>query len=92
MSIELPKQKRTDAVASLQRYFEENLPELLGDLPAGYCSTTSSKRSAPPSHQAIHDAQTRLTQRVADLDVDELQYWAKKGRRLVADPWSGSNP
>ena len=26
---------RADAVASLQRYFDENLPEPIGDLPAG---------------------------------------------------------
>ena len=35
MPIELNRQQRTDAIASLQRYFEENLPEPIGDLPAG---------------------------------------------------------
>ena len=32
--IELSKQQRADAIASVQRYFEENL-DPIGDLPAG---------------------------------------------------------
>jgi len=35
MKVELTKQMRGDAIASLQRYFDENMPEPLGDLPAG---------------------------------------------------------
>ena len=86
MTIELPKQKRTDAVASLQRYFEENLPEPLGDLPASLLLNYILEEIGPTIYnQAIHDAQARLTQRVTDLDselyADEFQYWAKKGKK-----------
>ena len=35
VTIDLSKQARADAVASLKRYFEENMPEPLGELPAG---------------------------------------------------------
>jgi uncharacterized protein (DUF2164 family) len=35
MKIEIPQPVRNQAIASLQRYFEENLPEAIGDLPAG---------------------------------------------------------
>ena len=85
MTIELPKQKRTDAIASLQRYFEESLPEPLGDLPAGLLLNFILEEIGPAIYnQAIRDAQTRLAQRVADLDgelfADEGQYWAKKGK------------
>ena len=86
MTIELPKQKHTDAIASLQRYFEENLPEPLGDLPAGLLLNFILEEIGPAIYnKAIHDAQTRLTQRVADLDseiyADEFQYWAKKAKK-----------
>ena len=86
MTIDLPKQKRTDAIASLQHYFEENLPESLGDLPAGLLLNFILEEIGPAIYnKAIHDAQTRLTQRVADLDselfADEFQYWAKAGKK-----------
>ncbi len=85
MTIELPKQKRTDAIASLQRYFEENLPEPLGELSAGLLLNYILEEIGPAVYnQAIHDAQTRLQQRVTDLDselyADEGQYWAKKAK------------
>ncbi len=85
MTIELLKQKRTDAIASLQRYFEENLPEPLGDLPASLLLNYILEEIGPAIYnQAIHDAQTRLQQRVTDLDselyADEGQYWAKKAK------------
>ncbi len=85
MTIELPKQKRNDAIASLQRYFEENLPEPLGELPAGLLLNFILEEIGPAVYnQAIHDAQTRLQQRVTDLDselyADEGLYWAKKGK------------
>ena len=35
MSIELSKEARADAVVSIQRYFERNMPEPIGELPAG---------------------------------------------------------
>ena len=86
MTIELPKQKRTDAIASLQRYFEKNLPEPLGDLPAGLLLNYILEEIGPAIYnQAIRDAQTRLGQRITDLDgelfVEEFQYWAKKGSK-----------
>ena len=85
MLIELPKQKRTEAIASLQRYFEENLPEPLGDLPAGLLLDYILEEIGPAVYnQAIREAQTLLTQRVTDLDgelfADEFQHWAKAAK------------
>ncbi len=78
--IELSKQQRTAAIASLQQYFEENLPEPIGDLPAGLLLDYFLQEIGPVVYNAaIHDAQTRILQRAADLPgelfADEFQYW-----------------
>ena len=81
VTFELTKQQRTDAIASMQRYFEENL-EPIGDMPAGLLLNFFLEEIGPVIYnQAISDAQTRLTQRVADLNgelfADEFQYWPR---------------
>jgi uncharacterized protein (DUF2164 family) len=81
-SIELTKQARADAIISLKRYFEENLPEPIGDLPAGLLLNFFLEEVGPAIYnQAIRDAQARMQQRVSDLDgelyVDEFTYWPK---------------
>lgn len=84
-AIELSPQSRADAIASLKRYFEENL-ESLGDLPAGLLLNYILEEIGPAIYnKAIHDAQARITQRVADLDgelyADEFQSLAAQGRQ-----------
>ena len=81
-SIELPKQDRTEAIASIQRYFEENLPEPIAEMPAGLLLNFFLEEIGPAIYnQAIVEAQTRLEQRVMDLSgelyVQGFQYWAK---------------
>jgi uncharacterized protein (DUF2164 family) len=81
--IELPKQKRADAIASIQRYFEKNMPEPIGELPAGLLLNFFLEDIGPAVYnQAISDASTRMQQRVADLDgelfEDEFQYSARQ--------------
>ena len=85
-SIELPPQTRTDAIASLKRYFDENLNEPLGDLPEGLFLNYILEEIGPAIYnRAIHDAQARLTQRLADLEgelyVDEFQYWPRQAAK-----------
>ena len=80
--IEISKQSRADAIASLQRYFEENLPESIGDLPAGLLLNFFLEEVGPAIYnQAIVDAQARMQQRVSDLNgelyAEEFQYWTK---------------
>jgi uncharacterized protein (DUF2164 family) len=80
--IELSKQARADAVASIQRYFEENLSEPIGDLPASLLLNFFIEDIGPAIYnQAIADALTRLQQRVSDLSgelfADEFQYWTR---------------
>jgi len=81
VTVELSKHQRTAAVSSLQRYFEENL-DPIGDLPAGLLLNFFLEEIGPVIYnQAISDAQTRLSQRVADLNgelySDEFQYWPR---------------
>ena len=82
----LQKQTRTDAIASLHRYAEENLPEPLGELPATQLLDFFLEKIGPAVYnQAILDAQTRVQQRLlhlpGELYQDELQYWPKRVKR-----------
>jgi uncharacterized protein (DUF2164 family) len=90
MSIELSKESRAEAVASIQQYFERNLPEPIGELPAGLLLNFFLEEIGPVIYnKAVADAQARLAVRVADLSgelyEDEFQYWprveAKRARR-----------
>lgn len=82
MVIELPKQARADAIASIRRYFEENLAEPIGELAAGLLLNYIVEEIGPVIYnRAIGDAQARVQQRVADLSgelyAEEFQYWPK---------------
>ena len=82
MMIDLSKQARADAIASIQRYFQENFPEPIGELPAGLLLNFFVEEVGPAIYnRAIADAQARLQQRVTDLDgelyADEFQYWSR---------------
>ena len=82
MKMELSKQARADAIASLQHYVDRNLPEPIGELAAGLLLNFFLEEIGPVIYnQAIRDAQTRLQQRVSDLEgelfEDEFQYWPR---------------
>ena len=82
MNIELSKEARADAVASIQQYFEHNLPEPIGELLAGLLLNFFLEEIGPAIYNmAVADAQARLAVRVADLSgelyEDEFQYWPR---------------
>ena len=91
VTIELSKQTRADAITSIQRYFEENLPERIGNLGASQLLNYFLEEIGPAIYnQAIADAQTRIQLRLSDLEGElfapEFQYWPnldrkRKGRR-----------
>jgi uncharacterized protein (DUF2164 family) len=81
-TIEISKQARADAVASIQRYFRENMTEPIGDLAAGLLLNFFVEEVGPAIYNgAIADAQARMQQRVSDINgelyADEFQYWIK---------------
>jgi len=85
MTIELSKAARTEAIASIQRYFEENLEHKIGNIAAGALLGYFLEEIGPLVYnQAVADAQERLQARVAELDIDvhedEFQYWRKYDR------------
>ena len=85
MTIELAKQTRAEAIASIRRYFEENF-EPIGELPAGLLLNYFLEEVGPAIYnQAIGDAQARMQARAADLAgelfAEEFQYWTKAANR-----------
>jgi uncharacterized protein (DUF2164 family) len=80
-TIELSRLHRADAIASLQRYFEENL-EPIGDLPAGLLLNYLIEEIGPAIYnKGVADAQARVQMHLSDLTgelyADEFQYWPK---------------
>jgi uncharacterized protein (DUF2164 family) len=87
--VELSKEARAQAIASIQRYFEENLAAPIGNLPAGQLLDFFVEEIGPAIYnRAISDAQVRLQQRVMDLNgelfEDEFQYWIRKAAKRKA--------
>jgi len=89
MTIELGKEARAEAVASIERYFRENMEEPIGNIAAGGLLGFFLEEIGPAIYnQAVRDVQERLQLRVAEIDLevheDEFGYWRKyekKGRR-----------
>jgi uncharacterized protein (DUF2164 family) len=83
MAIELDKDVRDRAIASLQRYFTENMDEPIGNIQAGALLHFFIEDIAPAIYNlAIADAQERLHARVAELDLEcheePFEYWKKQ--------------
>ena len=81
-AVEFSKPARAAAIASMQRYFEENMPGPIGNLAAGLLLDSFLEDVGPAIYnQAIADAQARLQQRAIDLNgeifADEFQYWPR---------------
>ena len=82
INFDLSKESRTDAIASIKRYFEENMSEPIGDLAATLLLNFFLEEIGPVVYnRAVADAQTRMQLRIADLSgelyADEFQYWSR---------------
>jgi uncharacterized protein (DUF2164 family) len=80
--IELSEQAKKDAVASIRQYFDVNLSEPIGELPAGLLLNYFVEEIGPAIYnKGVADAQARLLRRVDDVSgelyVDEFQYWSR---------------
>jgi len=85
-AIELTKQARAQAVASIQRYCEESMSEPVGELAAGLLLNFFLEEIGPAIYnRAIADAQARMLQRVADIEgelyAEEFQYWPRQAAK-----------
>lgn len=86
MAIELPKEARQQAIASIERYALENLEERIGNIAAGGLLNFFLEEIAPSVYnRAVADVQERLQMRVLELDFeiheDEFGYWQKRDKR-----------
>lgn len=91
MTIELTKEARAEAIASIERYFRENMEEPIGNVAAAGLLGFFLEELGPSIYnKAVLDVQERLQPRVSELDLEvheeEFQYWRKyerhgKGRK-----------
>ena len=85
MTIEISKEARQEAIASIERYFRENMEEKIGNIAAGALLGYFLEEIGPLIYnKAVADVQERLQIRISELDIenheDEFQYWRKFDR------------
>lgn len=86
MTIELSKETRAEAIASIERYFRENMEEPIGNVAAAGLLGFLLEEIGPSIYnRAVLDVQERLQARLGELDIEvheeEFQYWRKYERR-----------
>ena len=86
MPIELNKEDRAQAIASIERYFEVNFEQKIGNISAGALLGFVLEEIGPSIYnRAVSDAKERMLMRVEDLEYevreDEFQYWQKFSKR-----------
>ena len=82
MAIELPKDVHKEAVASIERFFQEHLEQRIGNVTAAALLNFFVEEIGPSIYnRAVADVQERMQQRVTELDIeiheDEFPYWRK---------------
>ncbi|MGJ7564406.1 DUF2164 domain-containing protein [Variovorax sp. GB1R11] len=86
MTIEIPKEARQQAIASIERYFRENMEEPIGNIAAGALLGFFLEEVGPLVYnKAVAEVQERLQSRISEIDLevheDEFQYWRKFDRQ-----------
>ena len=86
MTIELSKEARATAILSIERYYQENFDERIGNIQAAALLHFFLEEIAPSVYnQAVGAVQERLIARVTEVDIDchedEFGYWAKQRKR-----------
>ena len=81
MTIKLSKEARTQSIASIKRYFAENMEEEVGDLKAGLLLDFFIKEIGPSVYnRAVAQAQAYFQEKTIDLDgacyEAEFGYWS----------------
>ena len=66
--IDLPKQANADAIASIERYFADNLDQRIGNITAGALLSFFIEEIGPSMYnQAVADVQKSLLPRINEL-------------------------
>ena len=87
MSIELSKEARAQAIASIERYFNENMEQRIGNIAAGALLTFFLEEIGPTVYnKAVAEVQERMQARVIELDIEvheeEFQYWPRQAKAI----------
>jgi uncharacterized protein (DUF2164 family) len=85
MTIEISKEARKEAITSIERYFQENMEERIGNIAAGALLGFFLEEIGPLVYnKAVAEVQERLQSRISEIDIevheDEFQYWRKFDR------------
>ena len=83
MAIGLDKEARKEAIASIERWFQEERDERVGNIFAGALLGFFLEEIAPTVYnRAVADVQERLRMRVDELEIevheDEFGHWRKR--------------
>lgn len=86
MTIELTREARQQIIASIERYFLENMDAKIGNIAASALLGFFLEELGPLVYnKAVSDAQERLQLRISELDIevheDEFQYWRKRDHK-----------
>lgn len=89
--IELEKEARQQAIASIERYFRENMDEPIGNVAASGLLGFFVEEIGPVIYnEAVRDVQERLQARIAELDIDvheeEFDYWRRYDKAARRKP------
>ncbi|MEJ8821719.1 DUF2164 domain-containing protein [Variovorax humicola] len=82
MTIEIPREARQQAIAFVERYFNEHMEERIGNIAAGALLGFFLEEVGPLVYnQAVAEVQERLQARIAEIDIevheDPFLYWQK---------------
>jgi uncharacterized protein (DUF2164 family) len=82
MTIEIDNDARKEAIASIERYFKQNMDEPIGNIAAGGLLGFFLEEIGPLIYnQAVADVQERMQARVSELDIEvheePFTYWRK---------------
>ena len=86
MAIELPKETRAEAIRSIERYFDVNLEERIGNVQAAALLAFFLEEIGPSVYnKGVADAQERMQLRAQEFDIecheDEFRYWHRVDRK-----------
>jgi len=82
MAIEISKEVRQQAISSIERHFQENMDEKIGNITAGALLSFFVEEIGPVIYNmAVTEVQERLQTRIMEIDLevheDAFQYWRK---------------
>jgi uncharacterized protein (DUF2164 family) len=82
VTVELDREIRQEAIKSIERWFQEERGERIGNIAAGALLGFLLEEIGPSIYnKAVADVQERLGARIAELDIeiheDEFGYWRK---------------